>query len=66
MLPLARLVIPAHATLQFEHLGYHLMLMRATRPIKPGERVTLTLRFADTPPMPVVFEVRKPDGSRAD
>jgi len=66
MLGLDRLVIPAHTTLRFELSGYHLMLMRAARPIKPGDRVTITLRFADLPPMPVLFEVRKPDGSRAD
>lgn len=65
MMPLERLVIPAHGTLRFELFGDHFMLMRATRPIKPGDRVTMTLRFADLPPMPVVFEVRKPDGSRA-
>jgi hypothetical protein len=28
-------------------------------------RVTIILRFADAPPMPVEFEVRNPDGSRA-
>jgi copper(I)-binding protein len=65
MVGLDRLVIPAHTTLRFELSGYHLMLMQAARPIKPGDRVTITLRFADLPPLPVVFEVRKPDGSRA-
>ncbi len=65
MLPLDRLVIPAHGTLRFELSGYHFMLMQATRPIKPGDRVTITLRFSDLPPMRVVFEVRKPDGGRA-
>jgi copper(I)-binding protein len=66
MRPLDRLAIPAHTTLRFEALGYHLMLMQATKPIKPGDHVTLNLRFADAPPMRVKFEVRKPDGSRAD
>jgi copper(I)-binding protein len=65
MLPVERLVIPAHTTRRFELLGYHFMLLRATRPIKPGDRVTMQLRFAEAPPLPVVFEVRKPDGSPA-
>ncbi len=64
MLPLDRLLIPAHGTLRFELLGYHFMLMQARRPIKPGDRVTITLHFGDLPPMPVIFEVRKPDGGR--
>jgi len=66
MLHLDHLAIPAHTTLRFEALGYHFMLMQATKPIKPGDHVMINLRFADAPPMPVVFEVRKPDGSRAD
>jgi len=66
MLPVDRLEIPAHTTLRFELQGYHLMLMQAMQPIKPGDHVTISLRFANTPPMPVVFEVRKPDGSRVN
>jgi copper(I)-binding protein len=60
-----RITIPPHATLTFETTGYHLMLMQPATPVKPGMRVTIILRFADAPPMPVEFEVRNPDGSRA-
>jgi len=60
-----RITIPPHATLTFETTGYHLMLMEPATPVKPGMHVTITLRFADAPPLPVDFEVRNPDGSRA-
>jgi copper(I)-binding protein len=60
-----RITIPPHATLAFETTGYHMMLMQPAVSVKPGMHVTVTLRFADVPPVPVDFEVRNPDGSRA-
>ena len=65
MMPVHDITVAAHATLAFEAQGYHLMLMQPATPVKPGMRVTIILRFADAPPMPVEFEVRNPDGSRA-
>jgi hypothetical protein len=60
-----RITIPPHTTLTFETTGYHLMLMQPASPVKPGAHVSITLHYADAPPMPVDFEVRNPDGSRA-
>jgi len=60
-----RITVPPHATLAFETTGFHLMLMQPAAFVKPGVHVTITLQFADAPPLPVDFEVRNPDGSRA-
>jgi periplasmic copper chaperone A len=38
--------------------GYHLMLLQPKRPLKPGDRVLVTLRFAQGPSVEVPFEVR--------
>jgi copper(I)-binding protein len=65
MKSLDRITIPAHATLVFETTGYHLMLMAPAAFVKPGVHLTITLQFAEAPPLPVDFEVRNPDGSRA-
>ena len=42
----SHLTIPAHARAALSPGGYHLMLMDAVRPVKPGDRVPLTLVFA--------------------
>jgi copper(I)-binding protein len=60
MIPVNALTIPAHSTLAFEAQGYHLMLEQAKQPIKPGDRITITLQFASGPAIPVQFEVRAP------
>jgi copper(I)-binding protein len=60
-----RITIPPHATLAFETTGYHLMLMQPAASVRPGVHVTITLQFAEGPRIPVDFEVRNPDGSRA-
>lgn len=39
--------VPAHGTATLAPGGYHLMLMKAIRPIKPGDIVKMTLRFSD-------------------
>lgn len=41
------LTIPAHSTVKLAPGGYHLMLMNARRPIKPGDTVHIALHFAD-------------------
>lgn len=42
-----RLAVPAHGEVALAPGGYHLMLMRANRPVKAGDTVRVTLRFAD-------------------
>jgi|SRR5271165_150652 len=59
MLPVERLTIEAHATLDFASLGYHLMLMQESQPLRPGYHVPITLHFADGTSLTVSFEVRQ-------
>jgi hypothetical protein len=64
MLPIGTVRIEPHSHVTFAPQGLHMMLMQPARSIEPGDRVVLTLRFADGLSLPVEFEVRKPDGSR--
>jgi copper(I)-binding protein len=52
------LAIPAHAAVSLSPSGYHVMLERASHPLKPGDNVNITLRFADGSQLPVPFLVR--------
>jgi periplasmic copper chaperone A len=64
MMPIERIQIKPHAQLSFAPQSYHIMLMQPTRrDILPGDRVSLTLHFADGPALKAQFEVRRPDGS---
>ena|SRR5271165_4161312 len=59
MVPAERIVIAAHATLDFAATGYHFMLMDPVKPVKPGDTVPLTLHFADGTSLAIPFEVRR-------
>lgn len=50
--------VPAHGRAALAPGGYHLMLERAARPLKPGDTVPVTLRFADGSTLSVDFQVR--------
>ena len=50
MRPLARVPVPARATVAFAPGGRHVMLFDVNRGIKPGDTLTLTFRFADGTP----------------
>ena len=39
--------VPAHGKAALAPAGYHLMLMQPKQPVKPGDTVTLTLKFSD-------------------
>ena len=41
------LTVPAHGNAVLAPAGYHLMLMKAATPVKPGDTVQLTLTFTD-------------------
>lgn len=41
------LPVPAHGKTALAPAGYHLMLMQAHKPVKPGDTVKLTLKFSD-------------------
>lgn len=56
------LQIAAHSALSFAPGGLHLMLMQATRRLQVGEKVQITLHFADGHTLPVVFTLRPATG----
>jgi copper(I)-binding protein len=41
------LPVPAHGKAVLAPAGYHLMLMKAASPVKPGDTVRLMLKFSD-------------------
>lgn len=49
--------IPAHGSVKLAPGGYHLMLMHAKHPVKPGDKVPMRLRFADGSVLQVDFSV---------
>ena len=61
MTPMKQISVAPHSSLEFAAQGYHLMLAHPTRTLAPGDRVTLTLTFADGAVLDVAFEVRAPD-----
>ncbi len=52
------LTVPAHGKAVLAPAGYHLMLMRAKAPVKPGDTVQLTLEFTDGSTLPTEFVAR--------
>ena len=58
MLPLDSLAIAPHASVHFTPGGYHIMLMRPTHSVHPGDKVIMSLRFAGGQTLNVAFEVR--------
>jgi periplasmic copper chaperone A len=62
MRPVDRIVIDPHSSIRLQEAGYHLMLMQPNRTFKPGDQVTLLLRF-DSGTVTAQFEVRAPNSS---
>jgi copper(I)-binding protein len=54
------IAIPAHSTLAMVPDGYHMLITGATRPIRGGKDITLTLLFAHAGRVPVVIQVTNP------
>jgi copper(I)-binding protein len=52
------LTVPAHGKAVLAPAGYHLMLMQASAPVKPGDTVKLTLTFTDGSTLPTEFIAR--------
>lgn len=52
------LTIPAHGTVKLTPGGYHLMLMDAKHPIKPGDTVHVSLYFDNSYRFQVAWPVR--------
>ncbi|MGH8146810.1 MAG: copper chaperone PCu(A)C [Rhodanobacteraceae bacterium] len=57
MVKVTHIDAPAHGRATLVPGGYHIMLSHATRPIKPGDTVKMTLRFAGGESMQVNFSV---------
>jgi copper(I)-binding protein len=55
--------IPAHGSVKLAPGGYHLMLMHAKHPVKPGDKVPIDLHFADGSTLQVDFSVRPANAS---
>ncbi len=60
---LHKLGVPAHGKVELAPGGYHLMLMNARHPVKPGDTVPVTLRFADGTTLDVGFIARPANAS---
>jgi copper(I)-binding protein len=58
MTPVASIELKPRVPIRFAPGGYHLMLMQPKRSLRPGDRVLITLRFAQGPPIDVPFAVR--------
>lgn len=52
------LTVPAHGNAVLAPAGYHLMLMKAKTPVKPGDTVQLTLKFSDGSTLSTDFAAR--------
>ena len=52
------LTVPAHGKAVLAPAGYHLMLTTAVHPVKPGDTVRLSLKFADGSTLPADFVAR--------
>lgn len=57
MVAVSHIDVPAHGRARLSPGGYHLMLMHATHPIKPGDKVTMDLKFAGGQSLQVDFSV---------
>jgi copper(I)-binding protein len=57
-----RVEVPAGGAVMFKPGGYHLMMMAPKRKLAPGERVPVTLRFADGHTVTADFDVKGPTG----
>lgn len=60
MQPVARLELEAGEQLEFASGGYHLMLMKRTRPLAVGDEIDVTLFFADGQQQRVTFRAIAP------
>ena len=60
------LIIPAHGKAQLSPGGYHLMLMKAVAPVKPGDKVKLSLVFGDGSKLDADFLARPANATGVD
>jgi copper(I)-binding protein len=58
MVAVSTLTVKPQSSLRFSPGGYHMMLMQPKRALRPGDRVAITLQFADGHSLQAPFEVR--------
>ena len=51
--------VPKQGTVKFKPGGLHLMLIKPKKPIKAGDKVNITLKFANSPDLKMTAEVKK-------
>jgi copper(I)-binding protein len=56
------IAVPMHGLVTFSPGGYHLMCMKPTSAMKPGNSVPVTLKFKDGATVTADFQVRGPTG----
>jgi periplasmic copper chaperone A len=60
MLPVNKITVAAHSSVEFGAQGYHLMLEHPTRALRPGDQVSVRLQFAGSPAVTATLTVREP------
>ncbi len=58
MAAVSSLSIPAHGKAILAPAGYHLMLMKSTHPVRPGDSVRIRLKFSDGSTLATAFVAR--------
>jgi copper(I)-binding protein len=58
MAMVASVAVPAHGQATLAPAGYHLMLMKPTHPVQPGDTVRVNLTFADGSTLATDFVAR--------
>jgi copper(I)-binding protein len=61
MVPVSSITLGPHSSLDFQSMGYHLMLMQPKRTMHPGEHVVVTLTFSSGAPVRAQLELRPPE-----
>jgi hypothetical protein len=61
MAMLDSLAVPAHGKVLLAPASYHLMLMKATQAVKPGDTIRLNLKFSDGSTLATDFIARPAD-----
>ena len=63
MLPIDSIILAPNVSVDFAQAGYHFMLMQPRHPLRPGERVSITLWFSSGQSITVPFAVRGANAS---
>ena len=58
MVPIESITLAPNVSVNFAEAGYHFMLMQPRRPLRPGDRVSITLRFSSGQSVTVPLAVR--------